>query len=56
MNVTLDACARLIQGNSDFRGRQWWASVGTDPSNVETSYVKLSRVEPFRVEWRMHVT
>jgi len=56
MNVTLDACARLIRGNSDFRRRQGWASVGTDPSNVETSYVKLSRVEPFRVEWRMNVT
>ena len=45
-----------FRGNCDFQRRQDWTPVGTDPSNVELFYVKLSRVEPSRVEWRIHVT
>jgi len=46
----------VFLGNCDFQRRRGWASVGTDPSNVEPSYVKLARVEPFRVAWQTHVT
>ena len=46
----------VFRGNCDFQRRRGWAPVRTDPSNVEPSYVKLPRVEPFRVEMRIHVT